>query len=68
MKPTVKSVKPGGTLNTFNKKTGKFEKNGGWVQRKNKNDLRTDLDEHNRPVQHIALLCVKITLKNEMTY
>lgn len=43
-------------LNTFNKKTGRFEKTGGWT-RKNRWNLNTELDENNRPMQRIALLC-----------
>jgi chromosome transmission fidelity protein 18 len=44
-----------GQLNSFNKKTGKFEY-GGWKSR-NKHNLNTDLDANNVPVQKIALLC-----------
>lgn len=44
-----------GQLNSFNKKTGRFE-TGGW-RRKNKHALNTDLDANNVPVQKIALLC-----------
>ncbi|XP_058446411.1 chromosome transmission fidelity protein 18 homolog [Malaya genurostris] len=43
-------------LNSFNKKTGRFESNGGW-KRKNRSALNTDLDEHGRPSQKLALLC-----------
>ncbi|XP_058819117.1 chromosome transmission fidelity protein 18 homolog [Topomyia yanbarensis] len=43
-------------LNSFNKKTGRFESNGGW-KRKNRSALNTDLDEHGRPMQKVALLC-----------
>ncbi|XP_065090752.1 chromosome transmission fidelity protein 18 homolog [Ochlerotatus camptorhynchus] len=43
-------------LNSFNKKTGRFETNGGW-KRKTRSALNTDLDEHGRPVQKVALLC-----------
>ncbi|XP_055546969.1 chromosome transmission fidelity protein 18 homolog [Wyeomyia smithii] len=43
-------------LNSFNKKTGRFESNGGW-KRKGRSALNTDLDEHGCPVQKVALLC-----------
>lgn len=43
-------------LNTFNKKTGRFEQNGGWMKR-NRFNLNEELDETDRPVQKIALLC-----------
>lgn len=43
-------------LNSFNKKTGRFEMNGGW-KRKTRSALNTDLDEHGRPMQKVALLC-----------
>lgn len=43
-------------LNSFNKRTGRFEQNGGW-RRKTKSSLNTDLDETGRPMQKIALLC-----------
>uniref|UniRef100_A0A336M1C1 CSON006417 protein n=1 Tax=Culicoides sonorensis TaxID=179676 RepID=A0A336M1C1_CULSO len=43
-------------LNTFNKKTGRFEQSGGWMK-KNRWNLNTELDENNRPIQRIALLC-----------
>ncbi|KXJ71078.1 hypothetical protein RP20_CCG021555 [Aedes albopictus] len=43
-------------LNSFNKKTGRFESNGGW-KKKNRSALNTDLDEHGRPMQKVALLC-----------
>ncbi|CAD7079095.1 unnamed protein product, partial [Hermetia illucens] len=43
-------------LNTFNKKTGRFESTGGWKKR-SKNMLNTDIDELGRPIQKIALLC-----------
>lgn len=51
------NAKPG-ELSNFNKKTGRFEQNGGW-QRKRKGNLNTDLDENNCPVQKIALLVGK---------
>nr|XP_036214632.1 chromosome transmission fidelity protein 18 homolog [Bactrocera oleae]XP_036214633.1 chromosome transmission fidelity protein 18 homolog [Bactrocera oleae] len=44
-------------LNTFNKRTGKFESNGGWRKRKFQSMLDTNLDEHGRPMQKVALLC-----------
>uniref|UniRef100_A0A182K417 AAA+ ATPase domain-containing protein n=1 Tax=Anopheles christyi TaxID=43041 RepID=A0A182K417_9DIPT len=45
-------------LSNFNKKTGRFESNGGWVKgaRKARSTLNTELDEHGCPVQKIALL------------
>ncbi|XP_001659131.2 chromosome transmission fidelity protein 18 homolog [Aedes aegypti] len=43
-------------LNSFNKKTGRFESNGGW-KKKNRSALNTELDEHGRPMQKVALLC-----------
>ncbi|XP_063699801.1 chromosome transmission fidelity protein 18 homolog [Culicoides brevitarsis] len=43
-------------LNTFNKKTGRFEQTGGWIK-KNRWNLNTELDENGRPMQRIALLC-----------
>ncbi|XP_055590916.1 chromosome transmission fidelity protein 18 homolog [Uranotaenia lowii] len=43
-------------LNSFNKKTGRFETNGGW-KKKNRMALNTELDEHGCPIQKIALLC-----------
>lgn len=42
-------------LNTFNKRTGRFEQTGGWT-RKNRWNLNTELDENGRPMQKIALL------------
>ena len=52
-----KDVKPG-ELSNFNKKTGKFEQNGGW-RRKTKGNLNTELDSNHVPVQKIALLVGK---------
>ncbi|XP_049534330.1 chromosome transmission fidelity protein 18 homolog [Anopheles darlingi] len=44
-------------LNSFNKKTGRFESTGGWIKgRKARSTLNTELDEHGCPVQKIALL------------
>uniref|UniRef100_A0A182RUR9 AAA+ ATPase domain-containing protein n=1 Tax=Anopheles funestus TaxID=62324 RepID=A0A182RUR9_ANOFN len=56
----VKKVKDTKTqLSSFNKKTGHFESNGGWVKgaRKVRLTLNTELDEHGYPVQKVALLC-----------
>lgn len=50
-----KNAKPG-ELSNFNKKTGRFEQNGGWQKRKFRGNLNTDLDENNCPIQKIALL------------
>lgn len=50
-----KTTKPG-ELSNFNKKTGRFEQNGGWQRRRQKGNLNTDLDEHGCPIQKIALL------------
>ncbi|KAH8412062.1 hypothetical protein KR222_007977 [Zaprionus bogoriensis] len=44
-------------LNSFNKRTGKFESNGGWRQRKSRQALNTNVDELGRPMQKVALLC-----------
>ncbi|XP_030384049.1 chromosome transmission fidelity protein 18 homolog [Scaptodrosophila lebanonensis] len=44
-------------LNSFNKRTGKFESNGGWRQRKPRQALNTNVDELGRPMQKVALLC-----------
>lgn len=55
-KEIVKKEEKPGTLNTFNKRTGKFEMNGGWKNR-SKAGLNTDRDEHERPIQKVALLC-----------
>ncbi|XP_067626216.1 chromosome transmission fidelity protein 18 homolog [Eurosta solidaginis] len=43
-------------LNTFNKRTGKFESSGGWRKKKFQM-LDTNLDDHGRPMQKVALLC-----------
>lgn len=50
-----KNAKPG-ELSNFNKRTGRFEQNGGWQRRKFRGNLNTDLDEHGCPFQKIALL------------
>lgn len=52
-----KFVKPG-ELSNFNKRTGRFEQNGGW-RRRQKGHLNTDLDANNVPIQKIALLTGK---------
>ncbi|XP_055641779.1 chromosome transmission fidelity protein 18 homolog [Toxorhynchites rutilus septentrionalis] len=44
-------------LSSFNKKTGRFETNGGWKRKGRGPTLNTDLDENGCPVQKIALLC-----------
>lgn len=44
-------------LNSFNKRTGRFESNGGWRSRKTKQFLNTNVDEMGRPMQKVALLC-----------
>ncbi|KAL7742068.1 hypothetical protein ACLKA6_018315 [Drosophila palustris] len=44
-------------LNSFNKRTGKFESNGGWRQRKARQALNTNVDDLGRPMQKVALLC-----------
>ncbi|KAH8281906.1 hypothetical protein KR054_004031 [Drosophila jambulina] len=44
-------------LNSFNKRTGKFESNGGWRQRKSRQALNTNVDALGRPMQKVALLC-----------
>ncbi|KAH8412408.1 hypothetical protein KR009_001817 [Drosophila setifemur] len=44
-------------LNSFNKRTGKFESNGGWRQRKSRQALNTNVDTLGRPMQKVALLC-----------
>lgn len=54
--PRKKIEQNSGTFNTFNKKTGRFETNGGWKKR-SKHNLNTDFDENGRPMQKIALLC-----------
>ncbi|KAG5674297.1 hypothetical protein PVAND_004275 [Polypedilum vanderplanki] len=48
-----------GELSSFNKKTGRFEQNGGWQRRKPKSNLNTELDENNIPKQKIVLLAGK---------
>lgn len=52
-----KDVKPG-ELSNFNKKTGRFEQNGGW-RKKQKGNLNTELDANNVPIQKVALLVGK---------
>lgn len=54
---TFKKSKPG-EMNSFNKRTGKFEQNGGWKRRRHGN-LNTELDENKAPVQKIALMVGK---------
>lgn len=54
----TKKIEKPRELNTFNKKTGRFEQNGGWRKR-NKDNLNTDLDANDAPVQKIALLVGK---------
>ncbi|CAO1315065.1 unnamed protein product [Diamesa serratosioi] len=44
-----------GPLSNFNKRTGRFEQNGGW-RKKTRGNLNTDLDANSVPVQKIALL------------
>ncbi|XP_058059277.1 chromosome transmission fidelity protein 18 homolog [Anopheles bellator] len=46
-------------FNSFNKKIGRFESNGGWIkgQRKTRSAMNTELDDHGCPVQKVALLC-----------
>ncbi|XP_005182707.1 chromosome transmission fidelity protein 18 homolog [Musca domestica] len=46
-----------GEMSNFNKRTGKFESNGGWRARKTKQFLNTNVDEMGRPIQKVALLC-----------
>ncbi|KAL7044013.1 hypothetical protein ACKWTF_001745 [Chironomus riparius] len=54
--PVKKNTKPG-ELSNFNRRTGRFEQNGGWIKRKFRgNMLNTELDENGVPVQKIALL------------
>uniref|UniRef100_A0A8D8CUF8 Chromosome transmission fidelity protein 18 homolog n=1 Tax=Culex pipiens TaxID=7175 RepID=A0A8D8CUF8_CULPI len=50
-----KQTKDTKQINSFNKKTGRFE-SGGW-KKKGRSTLNTELDEHGRPAQKIALLC-----------
>uniref|UniRef100_A0A182QTV9 AAA+ ATPase domain-containing protein n=1 Tax=Anopheles farauti TaxID=69004 RepID=A0A182QTV9_9DIPT len=55
----VKKIKDTKTqLSNFNKRTGRFESNGGWVKgaRKTRSTLNTELDENGCPAQKIALL------------
>ena len=52
-----KIVKPG-EFSNFNKKTGRFEQNGGWRKRQ-KGNLNTELDTNNVPIQKVALLVGK---------
>lgn len=52
-----KSNSTSNNLNTFNKRTGKFESSGGWRKRRFQSKLDTNLDEHGRPMQKVALLC-----------
>ncbi|KAL9930080.1 chromosome transmission fidelity protein 18 homolog isoform 1-T3 [Glossina fuscipes fuscipes] len=47
----------GRVLNSFNKRTGKFESTGGWNSRRPKKFLDTNVDEFGRPIQKVALLC-----------
>uniref|UniRef100_A0A6E8VY12 AAA domain-containing protein n=1 Tax=Anopheles coluzzii TaxID=1518534 RepID=A0A6E8VY12_ANOCL len=56
--PVKKQKDPKTQLSNFNKKTGRFESNGGWVKgaRKARSTLNTELDEHGCPVQKVALL------------
>lgn len=49
------TINTGGPVNSFNKKTGKFEQIGKF--RKGRNNLRTDVDDMGRPMQRVALLC-----------
>lgn len=54
----VKKVTKPGELSNFNKRTGRFEQNGGWRKRQ-KGNLNTELDANNVPIQKIALLAGK---------
>uniref|UniRef100_A0A182JLN0 AAA+ ATPase domain-containing protein n=1 Tax=Anopheles atroparvus TaxID=41427 RepID=A0A182JLN0_ANOAO len=59
-KKTKEANKPQHQLSSFNKRTGRFESNGGWVKgggRKPRSALNTELDENGCPVQKVALLC-----------
>lgn len=56
MQPLVKASTNTNNLNTFNKRIGKFESNGGWKNRKTKVLVDPNRDEHGRPMQKIALL------------
>lgn len=51
----IKKDNKTGPLSNFNKRTGRFEQNGGW-RKKKRGNLNTDLDANNVPVQKIALL------------
>ena len=44
-------------MSTFNKKTGRFESNGGWQRRTKKQNLNVERDEQGRPMQKVSLLC-----------
>uniref|UniRef100_A0A182SZM7 AAA+ ATPase domain-containing protein n=1 Tax=Anopheles maculatus TaxID=74869 RepID=A0A182SZM7_9DIPT len=57
--PVKKAKDTKAQLSNFNKKTGRFESNGGWMKgaRKARSTLNTELDEHGCPVQKVALLC-----------
>jgi chromosome transmission fidelity protein 18 len=47
-------------LSNFNKKTGRFEQNGGWYKRRKAHgNLNTELDVNNIPIQKVALLVGK---------
>ena len=52
-----KETKPG-EISNFNKKTGRFEQNGGW-RKKQRGNLNTELDSNNVPIQKVALLVGK---------
>lgn len=54
---TKKTAKPG-ELSNFNKRTGRFEQNGGWRKRQ-KGNLNTELDANHVPIQKVALLVGK---------
>lgn len=54
----TKAVAKPGALSNFNKKTGRFEQNGGWRKQK-KGNLNTELDANNVPIQKVALLVGK---------
>lgn len=56
-KKKIQENASGAALNTFNKKTGRFEMNGGWRKKTQKNNLNSEFDEHGRPMQKVALLC-----------
>lgn len=47
-----KVAKPG-ELSNFNKRTGRFEQNGGW-KRKQRGSLNTELDANNVPIQKVS--------------